>query len=378
MKRRILTVFLLAAMCLFMLSATSPISTPMASVLSTEDTSIVASPRDYETVDLLSGYIYTFVSEYERLSAAQYANMTDQYFPTPARLTWTCEDGAQYYTVKLSRLADLSDAAYFVTFDRALEIEDLYMGTTYYYQILAHHADKTVRSQVFAFQTAYLPRTVEIEGISNTRDMGGYRTESCTHRIRQGLVYRGGQTETITEAGMNKFLYTYGIRTDLDLRGEAKTPFGPAVNFVSVSAPYYVTGNGILNMDYREALITEIKTFADPSNYPIYVHCSLGRDRTGTICALINALCDVREHDLYLDYEISFFSERGCIDGASVESMVNGSFTSLFHYLNTYPTEKKNATLADRTEAFMKEELGITQAEIDSIRAILLEEVAKG
>ena len=42
-----------------------------------------------------------------------------------------------------------------------------------------------------------------------------------------------------------------------------------------------------------------------------------------------------------------------------------------------YPVANPDATLADRTAAFMMEQLDITQAEIDSIRLILLEEVTK-
>ena len=53
-------------------------------------------------------------------------------------------------------------------------IEDLFMGTKYYYQVIAQFENKTVKSQIFSFETSYLPRTIDVEGISNTRDAGGY------------------------------------------------------------------------------------------------------------------------------------------------------------------------------------------------------------
>jgi hypothetical protein len=268
-------------------------------------------------------------------------------------------------------------------------LEDLFTGTDYYYQISAKYPEKVVKSRIFTFKTAALPRTVFIDGVTNTRDIGGYYVENGTKRIKQGMVYRGAKMESdathnlkgMTEESKNKMLYEYGIRTDLDLRGEvAASPLGDSVNFVNVSGPYYVGGNGIdstNNSDkahwkgtFREALIKEIKTFANPENYPIYVHCSLGRDRTGTICFLINALCGVGEMDLFMDYELSFMSVMGNLDGQTPRSIVGGAFTTLYNYMKNYA----KGTLAQNAEKFMLD-IGITQAEIDSIKSIMIEEV---
>lgn len=376
MKKRTVCFLAVIALCVSMLSVSPSIlggdTVPLSSGTAAYQPTITAGPS---MVSLLEGNVYEYSAYYQKLKSLEYCDETDQYAPVPARISWTVQEGAQYYTVKFSSNADLSDPIRFVTFDQEIYIEDLYMGTTYYYQIVAHYADKTVVSRIFTLQTAHLPRTVFIEGLSNTRDIGGYYTVDGNYRLRQGLVYRGGETEYVTEQGRYDFLYTYGIRTDLDLRGLSKSPFGDAVNFVSVSAPYYMgSSTGILAESYRDALITEIKTFANPANYPIYVHCALGRDRTGTICFLINALCGVGEMDLYREYELSFLSERGS-SGSTPKAHVAGAFTSLFNYINTYPVADEGATLAERTEAFMKEQLGITQEEIDSIRSILLEEV---
>jgi hypothetical protein len=156
---------------------------------------------------------------------------------------------------------------------------------------------------------------------------------------------------------------------------------GDSVNFVNVSGPYYVGGNGIdstNNSDkvhwkgtFRDALIKEIKTFANPENYPIYVHCSLGRDRTGTICFLINALCGVGEMDLFMDYELTFMSVMGNLDGQTPSNMVGSAFADLYYYMKNYV---KGNTLAQNAEKFMLD-IGITQAEIDSIKSIMIEEV---
>ena len=174
-------------------------------------------------------------------------------------------------------------------------------------------------------------------------------------------------------------LVDLGIKTDLDLRKDGSSnlgysPISPDINYVEVGGPWYVGqyGNGIDMPSYREALLTEIRVFANADNFPVYVHCSLGRDRTGTIIFLINALCGVGEMDLFMDYELSFFSAVGTADTATPTYMVNTAFTSLYNYFKNYG----DGTLKENTEKFMLD-IGITQAEIDSIRNMLCAEVKK-
>ena len=109
---------------------------------------------------------------------------------------------------------------------------------------------------------------------------------------------------------------------------------------------------------------------------PIYLHCSLGRDRAGTLAFLISALVGVEEIDLYRDYEMSFFAITGWADAAQSDSQhanLMNSVGNIIICLNRY----KGATLMDKAESFVKEYLGITQAEVDTIRSIMWEEVAK-
>ena len=60
------------------------------------------------------------------------------------------------------------------------------------------------------------------------------------------------------------------------------------------------------------------------------------------------------------------------MDGQTATNMVNGAITFLYNYIKNYGT----GTLQENTEKFMLD-IGISQADIDSIRNILLEEVQK-
>ena len=344
---------------------------------------IQASPADGETVNLLSGGIYEVASAYEKGIAEQYFTRDDAYAPASVEVSWKCEKGATGYTFLISKNADMQDASVVELQDNFVVLADLFAGTTYYYQIQVQYPDREVHSKVFHFVTAQLPRTVSIPRVSNTRDIGGYYTEDGKYRVRQGMVYRGGSLDYASKETRQKMLDVYNIKTDLDLRNKLTvSPLGENVNFITVDCPYYTShGSGMEVPTYRHALVTAIRSFADPDNYPIYVHCEIGRDRTGTIVFLINSLLGVSEQDLLLDYELSFMSESGCRDGQSPAAMMDAYITEMIDYMRYYDYSfnedgEDTKTLADKTETFLLD-IGITEEEIQAIRSILLEEVEK-
>ena len=344
-----------------------------------KDNRITATPSNGEIVSILEGDIHTVVSSYTRGITDRYYTKTDCFAPKDVVITWDCmEDGATSYHLKIGTKEDLSDAKCYETTERSFSINHLYADTHYYYQIEAVWFNKTVKSKIFDFVTEKSVRTIAVEGVSNTRDIGGYLTADGKHKVRQGMVYRGANVDSITENGKKAFLETYGIKTDLDLRGTLDlSPLGGSVNFVNVSAPHYAqkaSEHAIYRSDYQEALVTAIRTFADEENYPIYMHCQIGRDRTGTLAFLINALLGVGEEDLYLDYELSFLSQSGCADfkeEITPNTFLGDHLWSLYHYIDHY---KEEGTLSEKTEQFMLD-IGITSEEIASIKAIMLEDV---
>lgn len=340
---------------------------------------ITASPANGEMVSLLEGDIYTLVSDYTRGKTEQYYTKADCFAPKELVIEWDCiGNGATSYNLRIGTKEDLSDAQTYETTERSYVAKNLYTNTHYYYQIEAVWSDKTIQSKIFDFVTEDLSRTIAVDGVSNTRDIGGYVTEDGKHRVRQGMVYRGAAADKITAAGKEMLLETYGIKTDLDLRGQlSRSPLGDTVNFVNVSAPYYAqkaSEHAIYRTAYREALVTAVRTFADENNYPIYMHCAIGRDRTGTLAFLINALLGVGEEDLYLDYELSFMSQAGCNDfkdGITPSTFLNNAFWSLYTYIDNYQAE---GTLAEKTERFLLD-IGITEEEIETIKVIMLENI---
>ena len=329
------------------------------------------SPRNGTLTALPSNAVDTVAADYDytAYAAEQFRELhKDQYFRSVTVLKWKCFDVATEYTVSLGTDQSLSDPLTYSVNSSKLELNNLLPDTTYYWSVTS---DTSKISSVFSFKTADTIRTLTIGGVSNTRDIGGYDTgNNC--RIKYGMVFRGGKLDGISESSKSIVLNDLGVHTDLDLRGLGGTsPLGNTVNYYSYSAPYYWNDTRGINAtgDYRTALVYSIRVFANPANYPIYTHCSLGRDRTGSLILLISGLCGVGKSDIYLDYELSFLSEIGTTNDHTTPSMVGNHFTEMYNQIQNYAP---SGTFADACEAFMLS-IGITQSEIDSIRATLKE-----
>ena len=331
------------------------------------------SPAKGETVVLANDLIYTWWNSFDGTSKTYPAIVAeDRYFPVPVTLEWACRENATYYLVYLSVNADMSRAQSFVTNKDSLTLENLFVGTEYYWQVDAICGDKTLRSEVFSFKTADSPRAVTIEGVSNTRDIGGVYTADG-NKLKQGMIYRGGKLNDITELGKRQFLIDLGIKTDLDLRsgGEGgagvKSPVSDELNYYQISGRYYIGGSGINTEEGKAIMAEEIKLFTNPDNYPFYIHCSLGRDRTGTIVFILEALCGVEKYDLIREYELSIFSVSGTLDGANPAS----AMVDTYNYIDS---NFSGASFAEKTENYLLS-IGITAEEIATIRSIMIEEV---
>lgn len=344
-------------------------------------------PEVGASVRLLNDKVWDFCNGYEisRNNRLTSYSHKDDYYPKSLPLAFSCAQDADYYRVSISRKANMSDATTYLLTGTEVLLEDLFTGTQYFWQVDAVSvADETTyRSAVYTFTTDAGPRAIRLDGVSNTRDAGGMAAGEG-YRIKQGMIYRGGLLENITPESRDYFVNVLGVKTDLDLRTEnesgagtsVSSPLGRDINYVNVSGRYYVdslsNGNGI-NVDSNgenDYMLRELRVFANPDNYPIYVHCSLGRDRTGTVIVLIQGLLGVSEKDIAIDYEFSSLSEYGTMDDP-----YNGFFpnclNSIFNYLRR---NYAGDTLSEQIENYMLD-IGLTAEEISSIKTIMLEEV---
>lgn len=298
----------------------------------------------------------------------------------PVTFQWTRGDLLiDTYIVKLAR-----DAA----FEHCVsvfgdEADNLRIGTTYYWKIIAQTKTGPIESKVGVFQTEdRAPRLMTFDHVPNVRDMGGYKAKNG-RRVRQGLVfrssglndnakdlpwYRGGfhlGESRLTARSKRYLLGELGVKTDLDLRSDKEcrgmtgSPLGPQVTWVHIPSLAYA---GIYKKEGREAFQKDFRIFLNKGNYPIIVHCIAGQDRTGSLVFILNSLLGVGEEDLYLDWEYTGFynPDPEFNHRARLDKLVEG--------FQTFP----GATLADKVEAYVLS-LGFTQADLATFRDIMLE-----
>lgn len=255
-------------------------------------------------------------------------------------------------------------------------LENPLTGKTYYWQVIATiKGGEKVYSPIFDFTVENSLRTITVDGVSNTRDIGGYQT--VYGYVQEGLVYRSARLEAITKKGLDTFKNKLGVKTDLDLRGKAEANLpGNKEDPAKCGKDYYVFPNSTPNyvgttsgIDYEDNFDTVksvMSVFTDKNNYPIDFHCAIGCDRTGTIAALLKSLLGYAEQDIVNDYFTSAFATTGSWDKSSIYIVQYGIF-NILDYLNTFEGE----TLADRTADYLITKCGMTGADIATIRNIM-------
>ncbi len=330
-------------------------------------------PLKGEIVSLSHPDVAKFIQDYVRGSdrVSEYEKNGDHFAMQSLVLKWEAQNPAEKYDVLFSSNSDMSDAQSYSVKSAALKISDLYSNTSYYWQVIAGE-DK---SEVFSFKTADEPRTVNISGISNTRDIGGKLAENGK-RVKQGVLYRGANIDNIQEDGKKDFCEKYAIKTDLDLRNltegqKGSSPAGASIKYFNYACPYYVGESGIDYSGNYENMANIMRVFADSSNYPVYFHCAIGRDRTAMVAMLLLGVSGVSLDDICLDYELSFFSESGCVDGATASGQ-NSQFIKTLDRIQRY-AEEGDVTFADCCKRYLLT-IGLTESEISAIKANIIAE----
>ena len=279
----------------------------------------------------------------------------------PEKIIVTFETDQSDPVLLLSESEFMTSAEAFPTENGTAVLNNLKVNTRYFIKV----ADSTVVSFTTEDEA---PRWMEVDGLSNIRDAGGWKTEDGRH-IRQGCIYRGGEMDThqtITEKGIRMIRESLKIRTDLDLRGEAvgrvtESPAGADINFVLIPTAAY---KDVIEQDqnHHETLRRLFELFADETAYPIYYHCWGGADRTGTIAFLLGAVLGVPEDDLILDYELTSLSIWG---GRSHTGEYSAPF---FEKFQTF-----GSTAKERAENVLRC-AGVTDETIARLRANLIED----
>lgn len=344
----------------------SKADTPTNENTASEDVITVKNPMQKSAYVLDNENVANYFKNYTPGYGLNFFGKGEQLPMKNVKIEWEAEN-AKYCELWLADNARFSNAMRFVTLDNHVEIDGLIPNRNYFWKVkVTDQNDNQTFSKAYNFRTEGNVRSVCLDGVSNVRDIGGAVTKDGK-TIKYGILYRSANGDSITEKG-KETVKKLGIKTDLDLRGDVidKSPFGDNVNIIKISGAYYNGHEAGVNGSeaYRNAFRDELKACANPDNYPMIFHCAIGRDRTGTLSFILQALCGVEKDALIREYELSYLSVGGSLDGN--KQMVN-TIIAFYDFVNTYEGE----TFADKAGSLVKS-LGVTDEDIASIRSILL------
>ena len=229
--------------------------------------------------------------------------------------------------------------------------------------------------------------TLKGEGARNCRDLGGWKTlDGKTIKYRK--VYRGGRLNEkwspypLNEQGEMEVLFE-GIGAELDLRGNSDVIHEPAVAGLLHCSPVIEQGGKTMLVSdaakTKECFLFVVDCVRQ--NKPVHFHCSLGRDRTGTLSILLMGLLGVREGDIAKEYELTYFAPVGySVSSSDKKDNPQPIFKNTrkeWVYSDVVPyfweLAGEGGTFAQGVENYLLNVAGVDQKDIDDFRSLMLE-----
>ena len=274
-------------------------------------------------------------------------------------------------------LTDLND----VTFRRVYTIEkggaalvkNLYPARIY--RCRFRSCDGSEKVEEFCTQDK-LPCMLDVDGLRNVRDFGGWKASGG--KLKYKVLYRGSELNRVanhgielTEEGRRVMAEEMHIITDIDLRNDkeslyiTESPIGGHVKYYRKMVLGYMD---MFKEEFNGTLKEIFEILSYRENYPVYIHCWAGADRTGTLLAVLKAALGVSYEDITRDHEVSTFSIFG-VRGRCAKEF---TYEEVFEHLKTeYPA----ATLEESAKRYLFEKVKISEETFSDIRSILIDEI---
>ena len=245
-------------------------------------------------------------------------------------------------------------------------------------------------------------RTVNVPGVQNFRDLGGYPVYAQHKRIRWGMLYRSARIDLSQPATRDK-LNHLGIRTVIDLHTPSESPLPAGTlpgqpRVVHIPIPVDCLTDILADIDQqriqpdtigriverinRHIVAANAPAFRqmfdillDKENYPAVIQCSTGKGRTGIASALVLSALGVNDDDIMTDYRLSRFNIPTAISYVyelpvrSQEALIT-LFSARENFLNAAKDEIE--CTYGSVDEYLTKAVGLQKDELKDLRKILL------
>ncbi len=322
-----------------------------------------------------------------------------------------------------------------------VDITNLVPNDKYTYKVVAQDDKNTVVAEGNFETKGNLHQVFFKSSCRNARDLGGWKTEDGK-TVKYRKVYRGGRMNDPWENMLSKTgkqeVLNEGIGAELELRGSDDYMTVPAVSGLDhchpcieeggkvmlgvtkpsakncakwlvfdESSPWpqdkkapYLKSDGKIDKNAIESITPTAEEYeAFQTAYKaktkdcfmfvynsvkagkgVYFHCSLGRDRTGTMGVLILGVLGVREGDISKEYELTYFAPVGFSVSSSDKTnnpepiFKNTRMAWVYSDIVPYFWQLAGSgKFSSGVEKYLVEQAGVSKDVIDDFRTIMLQ-----
>lgn len=242
-------------------------------------------------------------------------------------------------------------------------------------------------------------RRIELDGLTNFRDLGGYRT-AAGQSVKWRTIFRSDTLSSLSDADMAT-VCALGVETAFDLRygderalepsrflghdqvevlemGLDERPHPSTLDSFDASADYAGIAQAYMMEGYRNYPFLYAPAYREmirrlTAGARIVVHCTAGKDRAGTAAAMMLTILGVPRQTVFEDYLLTnrYWDRGGRVRPEFDPETVANIFSAREDYLAA-----AFASIESRCgnfDSYFRDILGLDAASLDAFRAACLD-----
>jgi protein-tyrosine phosphatase len=243
-----------------------------------------------------------------------------------------------------------------------------------------------------------MERRIELEGVTNFRDLGGYET-SAGDTVKWRTAFRSDTLSSLTDTDMET-VCGLGVNTAVDLRygderqrepsrflgheqvevlalGLDERPSASFLDSFEATPDAAESGRTYLTENYRNYPFLYAKGYGTlmrrlANGERVIVHCTAGKDRAGTAAALVLMALGVPRDTVFEDYLLTNqYWDRGGRERPGMDAETAASiFSARPEYLEAAFSAIENQ--CGTFEVYFEEALGLDDPTLDALRSACL------